>query len=62
MKAFFIALAIVAAILAVIWFPFAISWSLNTLFGLSIPRSPSTWLAIMILIVTFARPTHTPRR
>jgi len=51
MKAFSIALAIVAGILLLIWFPFAVTWSLNTLFGLSIPVTPKTWLATMVLLM-----------
>ena len=62
MKAFFIALGIVAGILAVIWYPFAITWSLNTLFGLSIPRNFSTWLSTMILTIVIARPVTVVRK
>lgn len=30
--------------------PFGIIWSLNTLFGLTIPFTPSTWAAALVLV------------
>lgn len=34
--------------------PFALIWALNTLFGLAIAYSLSTWLASFLLMLTFA--------
>jgi hypothetical protein len=42
------------ALLILIGFPFAIIWSLNTLFQLSIPFTIETWLATTFLqMITF---------
>jgi hypothetical protein len=35
--------------IAIIYAPFAIVWSLNTLFMLAIPYTIETWLAVFIL-------------
>ena len=46
----------VAMILLVIFAPFAIIWSLNTLFvALAIPYSFWSWLAVIVLNLTWAR-------
>jgi len=54
MKEFLIALAIVFVIGFIIFYPIAVIWSLNTLFGLTIPYTFSTWCATMILVGVFA--------
>jgi hypothetical protein len=54
MKEFLIALAIVFVIGFTIFYPLAVIWSLNLLFGLTIPFTFSTWCATMLLIGVFA--------
>ena len=41
---------VLAAILAIAWWPIAIIWSLNTLFGAGIPVTLQTWLSVVILL------------
>ena len=53
MKEFLIALAIVLAVGLVVIYPIAVIWSLNLLFGLTIPFTFNTWCATMILIGVF---------
>ena len=40
---------ILLAILLIIFGPFLMIWSINTLFGLTIPFTLKTWLAALIL-------------
>ena len=54
MKNFFIAGVILLIIAGVLLFPLATIWALNTLFGLGIAYTWKTWLAVMVLNVTFA--------
>jgi hypothetical protein len=49
MKALGLITVIALIILAVIFFPFAIIWSLNILFNLSIPTTFETWCAVVVL-------------
>lgn len=37
----------------IIYWPYAIIWSLNTLFGFTIPYVAKSWLAIVILMSVF---------
>jgi hypothetical protein len=53
MKEFLAALVIVIAIGFTIFYPLAVIWSLNLLFGLTIPYTFSTWCATMIFIGMF---------
>jgi len=41
------------ALLALVFGPFAVVWALNTLFTLSIPYNPWTWLSVIILFNFF---------
>jgi uncharacterized RDD family membrane protein YckC len=54
MKEFLIALVIAFAIAFIIFYPIAIIWSLNLLFGLTIPFTFSTWCATMVISGVFA--------
>lgn len=45
---------ILLAVLLVIFGPLAIIWSLNTLFALAIPYTFWTWLAVVVLNLTWA--------
>ncbi len=52
----------VVAVMVIVIFllgPFALIWALNTLFGLTIAYSFSTWLASFILMLTFASKSNT---
>lgn len=53
MKEFLIALVIVLVIAFFVFYPFAVIWSLNTLFGLTIPFTFSTWCAAAFLVAAF---------
>ncbi len=44
-----IGLLVIALLL---FWPLAVIWALNTLFGLTIPFTPWTWLSVIILSVT----------
>lgn len=44
-----LATAVLLILLIVIFYPLAIIWALNTLFGLSIAYSFVNWLAIIVL-------------
>ena len=48
------AFVIVLVIGFTIFYPLAVIWSLNLLFGLTIPYKFSTWCATMLLIGVFA--------
>lgn len=54
MKEFLAALVIVLAIGFTVFYPIAIIWSLNLLFGLTIPYTFSTWCATMVISGLFA--------
>ena len=54
MKEFLVALAIMLAIGFIVFYPIAVIWSLNTLFGLTIPYTFGTWCATMIFVGIFA--------
>jgi hypothetical protein len=49
MKNLSIVAVFVLILLAIIFFPFAVIWALNTLFGLSIGYTFWTWLAVVVL-------------
>ena len=51
------ATAIIAMVALVLFWPFAIIWAANTLFGLGIAYTFWTWLAAMIIMVAFGK-TH----
>jgi hypothetical protein len=46
-------LIILFVIVAMILGPFGVIWALNTLFGLDIPYTFFTWLAVMFLSMAF---------
>lgn len=49
--------AIIAIVALVLFWPFAIIWAANTLFGLGIAYTFWTWLAAMIIMAAFGK-TH----
>ena len=53
MKEFLIALVIVLVIGLIVAYPLAVIWSLNTLFGFTIPFTFKTWCATMVLVGVF---------
>ena len=53
MKEFLIALLIVLVIAFFVFYPIAVIWSINTLFGFTIPFTFNTWCAAMVLIGVF---------
>lgn len=53
MKNTIIVLAVIALILLVIFAPLAVIWSLNTLFPLAIPYNFYTWLAVVVMNLTW---------
>jgi hypothetical protein len=48
---------IVLAVLAIIFWPFAIIWAVNTLFGFTIAYTFVNWLAVLVLSATFGKTT-----
>lgn len=42
-------LALLAATLFIVWWPFAMIWCVNTLFGTQIPMTFKTWIATVVL-------------
>lgn len=52
-----IILLIVLAVLAIIFWPFAIIWAVNTLFGFTIAYTFINWLAVIVLSATFGKTT-----
>jgi len=48
---------VIAGILLVIFWPFAIIWALNTLFALGIAYTSWTWLAVLVLTMAFGKTT-----
>jgi hypothetical protein len=54
MKEFLIALLIVLVIALFVFYPIAVIWSLNLLFGLTIPYTFSTWCATTLIVGVFA--------
>jgi hypothetical protein len=53
MKEFLVALLIVLVVGLAVIYPIAVIWSLNTLFGLTIPFTFINWCATMVLIGVF---------
>lgn len=53
MKEFTVAFLIVFAIAVFVFYPIAVIWSLNTLFGLTIPFTFNTWCAAFIVVGIF---------
>lgn len=49
MKEFLVAILIVIVVLAVVFGPMAVIWSVNTLFNLTIPYTFKTWAASFCL-------------
>lgn len=45
---------IVLFVIIIIFFPLAVVWALNTLFGLGIAYTFWTWLAVVIINLTWA--------
>lgn len=41
---------IILAVVAIIWWPFAVIWSVNTLFNTGIPMNFRTWAATALLV------------
>lgn len=48
---------VIAVLALVLFWPFALIWAVNTLFGLGIAYTFWTWLAAMIIMVAFGK-TH----
>ncbi len=46
---------VIAVILLIILWPFAIIWALNTLFAFGITYTFWTWLAVLVLTMAFGR-------
>jgi hypothetical protein len=46
---------VIAVILLVIFWPFAIIWALNTLFAFGIAYTFWTWLAVLVLTMSFGK-------
>ena len=46
---------ILAIILLVIFWPFAIIWAVNTLFAFEIAYTFWTWLAVLVLTISFGK-------
>jgi hypothetical protein len=46
---------VVAIILLIIFWPFAVIWAANTLFSFGIAYTFWTWLAVMVLTMTFGK-------
>lgn len=46
---------VIALILLVIFWPFAVIWAVNTLFALNIAYTFWTWLAVLVLTATFGK-------
>jgi len=55
MKNFAFTWAVIAAVVLVIFWPWAVIWAANTLFGLGIAYTFQTWLAVLILSATFGK-------
>jgi hypothetical protein len=53
MKASHFLIIIAIAVLAIITFPLAVIWALNTLFGFTIAYGFFEWLAAFILVAVF---------
>jgi len=41
------------AVLAILWWPIAIIWCVNTLFNTEIPVTAKTWVAVALLVTIF---------
>ena len=48
---------IIAALALVLFWPFALIWAVNTLFGTAIAYTFWTWLAAMVMMAAFGK-TH----
>jgi hypothetical protein len=57
MKTPAIILLIALAVLAIIFWPYAIIWAVNTLFGFNIAYTFINWLAVLVLSATFGKTT-----
>ena len=57
MKTPAIILLIALAVLAIIFWPYAIIWAVNTLFGFNIAYTFINWLAVLVLTATFGKTT-----
>jgi len=57
MKTPAIILLIALALLAIIFWPYAIIWAVNTLFGFNIAYTFINWLAVLVLSATFGKTT-----
>ena len=54
MKTFGVGLILTIIALAVFW-PFAIIWAVNTLFAFEIAYTFWTWLAVLVLTISFGK-------
>lgn len=43
-------LLVAVAVLAIVWWPIAVIWSVNTLFKTEIPVTVQTWVATALLV------------
>lgn len=50
-----IAASVALGILLVIFWPFVIIWALNTVFGLGVAYTFWTWLAMLVITMTFGK-------
>jgi len=57
MKTPAIILLIALALLVIIFWPYAIIWAVNTLFGFNIAYTFINWLAVLVLSATFGKTT-----
>jgi hypothetical protein len=55
MKVFGVLVAITLVIAFLIWWPFAVIWAVNTLFGTAIAFTWTNWLATLVLTGIFQR-------
>lgn len=46
---------VIAALALMLFWPFALIWSANTLFGLGIEYTFWTWLAALVIMVAFGK-------
>lgn len=54
-------LLILSLLLVALW-PLAVVWSINTLFGTSIPYNLSTWAATVVLVTIIRISTLSPEK
>ena len=55
-------LLMVAGILVIVWWPLALIWSVNTLFGTQIPFGLNTWLATVLLVSVLRLSLSSPKK